>query len=96
MPIAFLVSVMDDDPLTLLATDSAADERYQNSRPSTCQALLLLAIRAFGMGVYRATSRSNGNTNSRLGAMDKGWLYSGELSSRFGLRVVHHLLTRRL
>lgn len=34
--------------------------KYQNSRPSTCQALLLLAIRAFGMG-----------------AMDKGWLYSG-------------------
>ncbi|KAI0830473.1 fungal-specific transcription factor domain-containing protein [Trametes gibbosa] len=34
--------------------------KYQTSRPSTCQALLLLAIREFGMG-----------------AMDKGWLYSG-------------------
>ncbi|TFK94392.1 hypothetical protein K466DRAFT_476476 [Polyporus arcularius HHB13444] len=36
------------------------DRKYQSSRPSTCQALLLLAIREFGMG-----------------AMDKGWLYSG-------------------
>ncbi|KAI1788821.1 fungal-specific transcription factor domain-containing protein [Ganoderma leucocontextum] len=36
------------------------DKKYQSSQPSTCQALLLLAIRAFGMG-----------------AMDKGWLYSG-------------------
>ncbi|KAI0639571.1 fungal-specific transcription factor domain-containing protein [Trametes polyzona] len=36
------------------------DRKYQTSRPSTCQALLLLAIREFGMG-----------------AMDKGWLYSG-------------------
>ncbi|KAI8981384.1 fungal-specific transcription factor domain-containing protein [Trametes punicea] len=36
------------------------DRKYQTSHPSTCQALLLLAIREFGMG-----------------AMDKGWLYSG-------------------
>ncbi|KAI0801106.1 fungal-specific transcription factor domain-containing protein [Fomes fomentarius] len=36
------------------------NRKYKSSRPSTCQALLLLAIREFGMG-----------------AMDKGWLYSG-------------------
>ncbi|KAI0778344.1 fungal-specific transcription factor domain-containing protein [Trametes elegans] len=40
------------------------DRKYQTSRPSTCQALLLLAIREFGMG-----------------AMDKGWLYSGTSSA---------------
>ena len=30
----------------------AVDRKYQSSRPSTCQALLLLAIREFGMGEY--------------------------------------------
>ncbi|PIL31806.1 transcription factor [Ganoderma sinense ZZ0214-1] len=46
----------------LFAINCVLDRKYQNSRPSTCQALLLLAVRAFGMG-----------------AMDKGWLYSGEI-----------------
>lgn len=35
-----------------LTSSRFTDRKYQTSRPSTCQALLLLAIREFGMGEY--------------------------------------------
>lgn len=40
IPACFYISRLMDD----------ADRIYQNSRPSTCQALLLLGIREFGIG----------------------------------------------
>lgn len=54
------------------------DRKYQSSRPSTCQALLLLAIREFGMGKPFFHIILDCSTWFMLGAMDKGWLYSGK------------------